>query len=83
MGSKRFDGVRFSAWSDDHTPPHIHGFYAGIEVLVDLLMEERGVRLSNRVDNVRPPNAKRSDVHHVRRTAMKHFDELVALWENA
>ncbi|HEY5330452.1 MAG TPA: DUF4160 domain-containing protein [Acidobacteriaceae bacterium] len=83
MGSKRFDGVRFFAYSDDHLPLHVHGFYAEVEVLIDLLIAERAVRLSDRDNNPWPQNAKRSDVNHVRRVARKHFDELVTLWEAA
>ena len=83
MGSKTFDGVRFAAYTDDHLPPHVHGFYAGIEAIVELLISERAVRLSPRKDNVTPRNGKRSDVNHILRTAAKHFDELVALWEAA
>jgi DNA-directed RNA polymerase subunit L len=83
MGSISFEGVRFAAYSDDHPPPHVHGFYAGIEAIVELMIEERKVRLANRRDCVDPRNAKRSDVNHILRTAAKHFDELVELWETA
>jgi len=83
VGSKTFDGVRFAAYTDDHLPPHVHGFYAGVEAIVELLIAERAVRLALRKDDVTPRNAKRSDVNHILRTAAKHFDELVALWEAA
>jgi len=36
MGSVRFQGVRFTVYSMDHEPRHVHGFYSGIEVVVDL-----------------------------------------------
>ena len=35
VGSKTLDGVWFAAYSDDHLPVHVHGRYAGIEVLVE------------------------------------------------
>lgn len=81
MGSKTFEGVRFAAYSKDHLPPHVHGFCAGVLVIVELLPTERQVRLARRKDNVKPLGAKRSDVQHVLRTAAKYFDELWALWE--
>jgi hypothetical protein len=83
VGSKTFDGVRFVAWTNDHDPPHVHGHYAGMEAIVELMMEERKVRLSSRDDRVKPRNAKRSDVSYILRTAAKYFDELVHLWETA
>jgi len=83
VGSKTYDGVRFSAYSSDHWPPHVHGFYAGVQVVVDLLIETRQVRLSGRKKNISPRNAKNSDVNHVLRIATKYFDELVQLWETA
>ncbi|MEO7028728.1 MAG: hypothetical protein ABI147_04930 [Acidobacteriaceae bacterium] len=70
MGSKMFDGVQFAAYTDDHPPPHVHGFYAGMEVILELSFAEKKVRLADRKDRVRPPNAKR-------------LDEIIALWEAA
>jgi hypothetical protein len=81
MGSKTFSGVRFQAFTDDHDPPHLHGLYADIEVLVELLNGR--AYLANRDDAIRPANAKRSDVRHVLITAAKHAEELLALWRNA
>ena len=81
MGSKTFDGVRFQAYPGDHLPPHVHGFYAGIEVIVDLVDGE--AKLSSRTDPIDPPNAKRSDVNHVLRTAAKNANVLVELWRVA
>lgn len=63
MGTKTFDGVRFAAWSDDHLPAHVHGFYAGVEVILDLDFETRKIRLADRWDRIMPLNAKISDVH--------------------
>jgi len=51
--------------------------------IVDLLIDERAVRLSRRKKNVRPPTAKQSDINYVVLTAAHNFDELVALWESA
>lgn len=79
MGSKTFDGVWFAAYSHDHPPPHVHGRYAGVEVIIDLL-PNGDVRQSSRWDAVRPPNAKRSDVRHILAVASAHYDELMAIW---
>ncbi len=78
MGSKTYDGVWFSAYSHDHEPPHVHGQYAGITVLVELI--DGTVRLAERTRPVRPPNAKRSHVNHVLRTAEEHAEQLMAIW---
>ena len=78
MGSKTFDGVWFVAYSNDHLPPHVHGFYAEVEVLVELV--NGTIRLAQRPRSVRPPKAKRSDVNHILRTATKHTAELMELW---
>ena len=78
MGSKTFDGVWFISYMRDHLPPHVHGFYAGIEVLVELVDGE--VRLAQRAKPIIPRNGKRSDVNHVLRTATEHADKLMELW---
>ncbi|HEY5330983.1 MAG TPA: DUF4160 domain-containing protein [Acidobacteriaceae bacterium] len=80
MGSKTFDGVWFISFSDDHPPPHVHGRYAGIEVLVELV--NGTVRLALRSKPVRPRNAKQSDVQHILRTATMNASELLELWRN-
>ncbi len=79
MGSKTFDGVWFSAYSSDHPPPHVHGEYAGVRVIVDLL-SDGNVRQSRRWNAISPKNAKRNDVRHVLAVAAAHYDELMALW---
>jgi hypothetical protein len=80
MGSLRFDGVRFAAYTMDHEPRHVHGFYAEVEVIADL-RRNGAVALADRTDAIRPSNASKSDVRYVLTTAAKHFDELVSLWE--
>jgi len=80
MGSIRFDGVRFVAYSMDHEPRHVHGFYAEVETIVDLRPDGK-VSLANRTDAIRPGNGSKSDIRHVLRVAAQHFDELVSLWE--
>ena len=80
MGSIRLSGVRFAAFTMDHAPRHVHGFYADIEVIVDLRPDGK-VSLANRTDAIRPSNASKSDVRHVLTVAAGHFDELVFLWE--
>jgi len=61
----------------------VHGLYAGIEAIAELLIAERKVRLARRHDRIKPRNAKRSDVNHILKTATKNFDEMVRLWETA
>ena len=80
MGSIRFSGVRFAAYSMDHEPRHIHGFYADVEVIVEL-RADGNVSLANRTNAVRPGSGSKSDVRHVLTVAAKHFDDLVLLWE--
>jgi hypothetical protein len=80
MSSIRFDGVRFVAYTMDHVPRHVHGFYADVELIVDLRQDGK-VSLANRSDATRPSNGSKSDVRHVLTVAARHFDELVLLWE--
>lgn len=80
MGSKGFEGVTFRAYPNGHEPRHVHGFYAEVEVIVDLRLDGT-VALANRTDAIRPSNASRSDVRHILNVAAKYFEELVALWE--
>ena len=63
VGSKTFDGVQFQAYPDDHPPAHVHGFYAGIEVIVDL--RDNRTFVSGPKKAVKPNNAPLSDVRHV------------------
>jgi hypothetical protein len=81
VGSKTFDGIRFSAFVDDHPPPHFHAYYAGSVMIVELSGGK--VRLARRKDRVKPRNTKRSDIRHVLETARKHADELMNLWRVA
>ena len=84
MGSLRFDGVRFVAYPEDHEPSHVHGFYAEVEVIIDLSDgARRQVAQAGRTNAVRPGNASRSDVGHILSVAAAHFDELVGLWEES
>jgi hypothetical protein len=84
VGSIRFDGVRFVAYPEDHEPRHIHGFYAEVEVIMELRDgAQREIALAGRRDAVRPGNASRSDVKHVLQVAETRFDELADLWEDA
>ncbi|QMV20291.1 DUF4160 domain-containing protein [Granulicella sp. 5B5] len=81
VGSKTFDGVWFEAYSHDHPPSHVHGFYTGVEVIVELTA--LGVRLSSRKRAVKPPDSKHSDVNRILRTADKYQKELWQLWHAA
>ena len=49
-------------------------------VIVDLL-SDGNIALADRKDAIRPGNAKRSTVKKVLTTALAHYDDLVALWE--
>jgi len=80
MGSIRLNGVRFVAYTMDHHPRHVHGFYAEVEVIVDLQLDGR-VSLAERTEAASPSNGSKADVRHVLATAAAHFEELVALWE--
>ena len=80
MASIRFAGVLFVAYPQDHTPRHVHGFLDETEVIVDLRLN-RTVALADRLDAIRPLNAKRSSVRRVLKAAEEHFNELIAIWE--
>lgn len=80
MGSKTFDGVWFISFSRDHPPPHVHGRYGGVQVIVDLLPDGT-VGRSSRWDAVTPSNGKRSDVRRILNMAAEHVGELTELWE--
>jgi hypothetical protein len=79
VGSKTFSGVWFSAYSHDHGPPHVHGEYGEVTVVVDLLPD--GVRKSGRRDAVTPGNAKANHVRRILELAALHRRELMALRE--
>jgi uncharacterized protein DUF4160 len=80
VGSVKFGGVLFVAYSNDHSPRHVHGFASETEVIVDLRLDGT-VAISNRNDAVRPADAKRSDVRKILNVAALHFEELAELWE--
>jgi hypothetical protein len=76
VGARRYEGVRFSVWTNDHTARHVHGEYAEVELKV-LLLENGGVELYD----VKPSNASKADIRHVLSVAESHHSELVELWE--
>jgi hypothetical protein len=80
VGTKTYDGVWFISYSHDHLPPHVHGQYGGVTVIVDLL-EDGGVARSSRTKAVLPANAKRRDIRKVLRVAIEYAAELHQLWE--
>ena len=80
VGSLKFRGVLFVAYSNDHSPRHVHGFAGDTEVIVNLRFDG-AVALANRDDAIRPANAKRSEVKKILTAAARHFEELVELWE--
>jgi hypothetical protein len=79
VGSLRFDGVLFVAYSNDHPPRHVHGFAGETEAIIDLRLDG-AVALAGR-NAIRAANAKRSDVNKILSAAALHFEELVQLWE--
>ncbi len=80
VSSVRIGGIVFQLFPSDHEPRHVHGLYAGVRVVVDLLAG-RAVALSNRDDCIRPANAKRSDVTKILAAARDNYDVLVEAWE--
>ena len=80
VGSLRFGGVLFIAYSNDHSPRHVHGFAGETEAIIDLRLDG-AVALAEQNDAVQPANAKRSDVRKIMRAATLHFEELAALWK--
>jgi hypothetical protein len=80
VSSLKFDGLRFVVYSNDHRPRHVHGFFGEAEVIFDL-RADGAVALAARRDAIRPADAKRSDVRKILNIAVRHFEELVALWE--
>ena len=66
VDSKTFDGVWFISFSLDHPPPHVHGSYGGVTVIVDLVPGGGTVR-SSRTKSVFPANAKRGDLRRILR----------------
>ena len=83
MGSVRLEGVRFSAYPQDHEPIHIHGAYAEVRVIVELNETTRTVEIAERNDAIKPGNASRSDVKHILNVATANFDKLIQLWKEA
>jgi hypothetical protein len=79
VGSKTFDGVWFAAFSHDHPPPHVHGRYGDVLVIVELTPD--GIRKSGRRKAVVPSNAKNSDVRHILEVSAAQRAELMKLWE--
>lgn len=81
MGSKTFECVHFSVYSNDHSPRHVHALLGETRVIIDLL-QSGNVQLADRERPFTPLNAKRSDLKKALQLAAKYFDELVELWEN-
>jgi len=82
VGSKTFDGVWFISYSNDHSPPHVHGSYAETTVIIDL-RPDGSTAESDRRDARKPVNAKRSDVQRILMVAAAHAAELWQLWERS
>jgi hypothetical protein len=82
VGSYRFDGVTFRVYPEDHDPPHVHGRYQGVVVILELDIDGH-VRLAERWDAIQPSYAKRNHVRHIFSAANAHFNDLMELWEEA
>ncbi len=80
MGSRRYEGVRFQCYSLDHLPPHVHAFYAGCEVIIELLADGT-VRVAVRNDAV-SPGASASDVRYMLDLAHLNSAALNFLWRS-
>jgi hypothetical protein len=80
LATLRFEGATFRAYPQDHLPRHVHGFIGETELIVDL-RTDGNVSVANRVDAIRPGNAKRADLRRILELAAEHFEELVSLWE--
>ncbi len=70
--SRKFGGVRFIIYKNDHPPRHAHGFSGDCEAIIDL-RSDGNVTLAKRVDAVRPANAKRSDIGKILRGCGRKF----------
>ena len=79
MRSLRIAGVRFSAYPNDHAPPHVHGKY-GSGVIVIEIFEDMTVALSPRKRNIIPSNMKKSDISKILQVAGRNVDALWSLW---
>ncbi|MDQ2865800.1 MAG: DUF4160 domain-containing protein [Candidatus Eremiobacteraeota bacterium] len=80
MSTVRIGSVQFRVFPQDHEPVHVHGRYAETVVVVELLADGT-VQKAPRKDAVIPPDAKRSDVRKILKTAAEHYDEIMAAWE--
>ena len=62
----------------DHHPPHAHGFYGSVSVVVEFGDSEN---IGVRGGSVQPPNAKRNQIRKIVDTAVEHYPELIKMWE--
>ena len=80
MSSLIFEGIRFSAYPNDHAPPHVHG-KCGSGVVVVELFEDWTVALSTRRRAIIPSSMKKSDIKKVLQVAGRRAEQLWRLWE--
>ena len=59
MGSVRFDGIVFFAFTRDRLPPHVHAYYGGLIVILELLAGG-GIAVAKRLDAYQSRRAKRN-----------------------
>jgi hypothetical protein len=79
MGSVRFDGIVFFAYTKDHEPPHVHAVYGSLIVILSLL-REGGVVVAKRHDAYTPRKPKGNEVRRVLRCARLNEVVLRELW---
>lgn len=78
MGSIKVGSIWLFVFTDDHPPPHAHGFYAGIEVIVEFV--DGKAIIARRSNPIVPANAKRSDVRKILGAAQLHAETLLRMW---
>lgn len=76
MSSVWIGSICFRLYPEDHEPRHAHGELAGVVATVNL-RSDGTVELRE----IKPADAKRTDVKKILKAASEHFDQLVAEWE--
>lgn len=79
MGSRRFDGILFSAYMDDHEPVHFHVSVGGGKLIVEIV--EGHAIIAERKDAIK--NVTRSDVRKALSVANREIAALITLWKEA
>jgi len=67
----REDGFEVMIYTDDHEPPHVHVFYGGVMVIINL--RDFSARKAK--------NMKISDVRRARKIVANHQEFLLGKWK--